>query len=315
MSDPDRLLGRLHAATDDVLGRVVRWPRLFAGGFGDRALLDGIVDRLWAYDPARPFAPVKVRWHGPGRPVQPGIVARRGSFLSPSADILPVESRVAEVELVRPSGWRHGVDPLVLLLAATGEEGFAFRRRFGRPLHEIGVATLALENPLYGLRRPHGQTMSAIRTVAEQFAMNTATTEEACALLAWAHAQGHAPLGVSGYSQGGIMAGFAGALSRFPVAVVPRAATTSPKPVFTDMALAHRFAWRELERGFPSREAARAYLIECLEPVNIARFPAPVRTDLAIIIGAKHDRFVPAEGTEALHEHWPGSCAGWTVAT
>ena len=70
--------------------------------------------------------------------------------------------------------------------------------------------------------------------------MNTATVDEARALLGRICAAGYFP-GVTGYSQGGFMAAFAGALVDIPVVVVPRAAGTQAAPVLTEWRSAERF--------------------------------------------------------------------------
>src|SRR4029078_2234243 len=102
------------------------------------------------------------------------------------------------------------------------------RRRF---LAE-GVGATLLETPYYGSRRPHGQRGPVLRTVVDQFAMNTAMVDEARALLGWIRDGGRVA-GVTGYSQGGFMAAFAAAFVDFPVVVVPRAAGTHAAPVLT----------------------------------------------------------------------------------
>jgi hypothetical protein len=197
------------------------------------------------------------------------------------------------------------------LLAATGEEGFLFRRVFARLLLARGLAALLLENPFYGQRRPRRQRGPLVRTVRDQFAMNISTTEEARGLIDWARRDGYPAVGVSGYSQGGIMAAFATALTPFPVAVVPRGAGNSAKQIFTNAALSRRIAWRALGRQIGSVEKARDYFEECLVPVEIARYPAPALPEAAILVSARNDGFVPAAQAEALHRHWPGSELRW----
>jgi dienelactone hydrolase len=231
------------------------------------------------------------------------------------ASILPDESKTAHVELMLPGHLAPDARPPVcLILAATAEEGFVRRRFFAGPLVRRGVAALLLENPFYGKRRPRGQLGPSLRTVADQFAMNTSTVEEARALLAWLRRRGHRDVGATGYSQGGMMAAFAGALSPFAMAVVPRGAGASARPIFTESALAQTFDWKKLAAEMRGLEEARRYFERCLEPVVVTRYPPPRAPELAVILGARSDGFIPAEDVQALHDHWRGSELRWLDA-
>jgi hypothetical protein len=311
----DALTARAHAWTDDLVTGIGHM-KLYPDGFGDLDELRSLVEVVRGYAGATEAPEIEICWSGPARPDRAdGASVRRGRFRSPSAELLPEASRWAPVELRLPGGDSDRRDvPVVLLLAATGEQGFGFRRRASRGLLRNGIGVLLLENPFYGARRPPGQTMALLRTVRDQFAMNTATVDEARALLAWLRQQGHVRVGASGYSQGGMMAAFAAALSPFAVAVVPRAAGRSAVPIFTENALVRRFAWSELARPFGGREAARRFFAECLEPVDVGRFPAPVDPSLAIVVGSRHDRFIRPVEVEALHRHWGGAELRWVEA-
>lgn len=294
-----------------------RGGRLYKDGFGGRARLDGLVRDLWDY-PASAEAPrIDVRWTGRAED-RSGIRHRRGTFVSPMAHLLPEESRVAHVELLLPvptGRARSDVPaPVCLMLAATGEEGFVRRRLFAAPLVRAGIGALLLENPYYGRRRPRGQLGPALRTVADQFAMNTSTVEEARALLAWLVREGHAQVGATGYSQGGMMAAFAGALTPFEMAVIPRGAGASARPIFTESALAQTFDWKKLASEMRTRDEARRYFETCLEPVVVTRYPPPKAPELAVLLAARSDGFIPPSDVETLHRHWPGSELRWLDA-
>jgi dienelactone hydrolase len=201
-----------------------------------------------------------------------------------------------------------------LILAATAEEGFTRRRFFAGPLLRRGIAALLLENPYYGKRRPRGQLGPALRTVADQFAMNSATVEEARALLTWLRTEGYQSVGATGYSQGGMMAAFAGALSPFAMAVIPRAAGASARPIFTETALAQTFDWNALAREMNGKQRALEYFTACLEPVVVTRYPPPRAPELAVLLGARSDGFIPPDDVEKLHRHWEGSELRWLEA-
>ncbi len=306
MSLSKRVRAAAHIVADEMLTRVMGGPKLYAQGFGSLEELDILVDTIRRYDTsAAPVVPY-IRWNEERRSSL-GTV-RRGVFTSPAASMLPSETRLAHVEFHEPRGHLGG--RVCLLLAATGEEGYGLRRRLVQPLLREGIGALLLENPFYGRRRPNGQRLSLLRTVRDQFAMNTATVDEARGLLGWLRGQGHVP-GTSGYSQGGMMASFAAALSDFPVAAIPCASGLRAAPIFTENALQRRFDWQALGRAFGSEDAAREHFSNCLQPVDIGRFAPPVRPEAAILVGARHDRYIPTHEVEALHEHWNGSELRW----
>lgn len=300
----------LHVLTDVAVGRAFRAGLLYRRGFGDRAELERLVGAVVSYSRERVHEPIRLSWHGE-RSIGPATV-RAGDFVSTTDVPLPDESRRAAVELWLPRGKRGG--PLCLLLAATGEEGFRRRASFAAALCRAGIGALLLENPFYGARRRRGQHGPALTTVFDQFAMNLATVDEARALIAWAQAEGYGPLGVTGYSQGGFMAAFAGALVDVPLVVVPRGAGTSAAPVFTSSALSHAVHWPSLAREAGSEREARAALVAYLEPVDISKHPPPIDARLSTIVVVRHDRFVPPESGLALHRHWPGSTLVWSEA-
>lgn len=306
-----RWTARVHGWTDDLVAGLAGRPRLFGDGFGDRVALDRLVTRV--QDQSRREAPpLDMRWQAPWQP-QGRWFTRTATFRSPAAEILPAASAEGRIECIAPQP-AEGVGPTCLLLAATGEEGFGLRRRLATSLVQRGVTVFMLENPLYGARRPPGQVLALVRTVAEQFAMNAATVEEAHALLAWCRRIGHRSIAVSGYSQGGMMAAFAAALTPFPVAAVPRAAGASAGAIFTEDALARRFAWDRLAQELGDLARAKAFFAACLAPVDVRRFPAPCDCNAAILVASRHDRFIRPDDVVRLHEHWPGSELRWLEA-
>lgn len=304
------VIRRLHRAADDVATGALRVPRLYREGFGDRSALERVVAQIRDYDVGFAALPLRIHWGAPrafGRGVR-----RAGWFRSPTLHIsLPRESRVAYIEEIVPK--RAPPTAMVVHLAASGEVGFVTRRAFARRLLRHGYGSILLENPFYGMRRPAGQRHAALRTVAEQFAMNFATVEEGRALLAHLHRNGHR-VAVTGYSQGGVMAAFCAALSRFPVAVSPRGAADSVADLFTRDNFSQIIRWDRLARDVGGELEARRLFREALEVVTVSRFPAPVRPDAAVLLSGRHDRFVAPEQALALHRHWPGSALRWLDA-
>lgn len=291
-------LSRFHKLADDLVARAFRAGILYRGGFGDREKLQQIVERVAKYERGMPYGEGVIQWRD----------GRHGELTSPTEVPLPPESR--RIVLERWSAGEKG--PVCLVLAATGEEGFFRRRRLARVLNRAGISAVLLENPFYGARRPRGQTGPALRTVADQFAMNLATVDEARFLLHALRTEGYGPVGVTGYSQGGFMAAFAAALLDFPVVAVPRAAGTCAEVVFTESALSHGVHWPALAREVGSEDRARRELASMLRVVDLRNHPAPISPDLATIVVSRHDRFVPPADGEALHRHWAGSHLVWS---
>jgi hypothetical protein len=303
------LRATIHRLTDLAASRVLRAHRYYPDGFGDRGALHALASGVESLTAAEPEPEIDVEWHE--RRALFGVEARVGRFRSPSEDVLPTEGRDAVVELLLPRGAVR--PPVVVVFAATAEEGFARRRLLTLPLVRRGIGALLLENPFYGVRRPPGQRDAVLRTVAEQFAMNVATVREGRALAAWLSREGH-PVALTGFSQGGMMAAFVAALSPFRVAAIPCASALSADAIFLEGTLTDGFDWPRLARDAGDLPAAQKLFAECLAPVNLARFGPPVAPELAIVLAGRHDAFVPAREPVLLHRHWPGSELRWLAA-
>lgn len=254
---------------------------------------------------------VDVRWTGPERRAL-GVSVRAGRFASPQAHALPEESRDATIELILPLGEPRA--PVVIVFAATAEEGFARRRLLMGPLARRGVGAILLENPMYGARRPAGQKGGVLRTVTDQFVMNLATLREGRALVGWLRERGHKQVGLTGFSQGGMMAAFVAALTPVPMAVVPCATAQSVSAIFLEGTLTDGFDWPRLSRDTGDLASAQRFFAECLAPLTLAALPAPVAPELAIIVAGRHDAFVPPREPAELHRHWQGSELRWIDA-
>lgn len=128
-----------------------------------------------------------------------------------------------------------------------------------------GIATLALESPFYGGRRPPWQSGAKLARVSDLIALGRATIEEALALLRWAAASGFGRagwdinsessggggggLGVTGLSMGGVHAAMVAALAPGPLAAVPMLAPRSAAAAFCRGALWRATAWEPLVGG------------------------------------------------------------------
>lgn len=73
-------------------------------------------------------------------------------------------------------------------------------------LRERGVASIILENPFYGLRKPQHQFRSCLEQVSDLFVMGAALILESLVLFHWCEKEGFSPIISHGISMGGHMA-------------------------------------------------------------------------------------------------------------
>lgn len=227
-------------------------------------------------------------------------------FPSPRAEILPKESKICRALLLKPEHWTSET-PLVLQLAATGDQGFETRQRLiAEPLLELGIGSVILENPFYGTRRPPDQVRTYLRTVSDLWALGLAVVAEARALLSGLRQEGFCHLGICGASLGGAMASHVGALCPFALAICSCIAPHSARPVYLDGVLSHYVDWDSLG-GQEGREALGSQL----DGSDLSLFPQPVRPDCALWLAAKHDAYVSPQSSRRAARLWPGSQLRW----
>ena len=117
------------------------------------------------------------------------VLVAEGSFDSPGdVRLLPSPSLRARFQVVAPAAAVRAGRPLpvVVLLPGTGEQGFRRRRHcVSYPLATAGIASVILEGPLYGSRRPRGQAGTKLRTFADLLGLGLTTIAEAAALVGW----------------------------------------------------------------------------------------------------------------------------------
>ena len=224
-----------------------------------------------------------------------------GSFESPAAAALPPASRIATLRRVTPGGTSKGV---CLLMAAFNDHGFNTRMKLADRLAQHGIASLLLENPYYGTRRPtSGQPL---RTVIDFFEMGAAAVLEGRSILAAERRQSTTPLGVAGYSMGGNVAVLISATASFPIATGGLAASHSPGPVWSEGLLTNAIAWEAL--GGTGRKDEIAATLGGASALN---FPPPPHASSAILAAPAGDGYIPRHAFESLHAYWPGSEMRW----
>ncbi|KAJ4452114.1 hypothetical protein ANN_03631, partial [Periplaneta americana] len=187
-----------------------------------------------------------------------------GHFLSPFVTnlpgIVPKESETAHFQVVLPRKWNSDhYKPICLHLAGTGDHGFWRRRQMmAKPLlKEGGIASIILENPFYGLRKPKDQVRSCLHNVSDIIVMGGCLILESLVLFHWCENNGLGPLGVTGMSMGGHMASLAATNWPKPIVLVPCLSWSSATPVFTQGVMSYSINWELLGSQYFSDDSFR----------------------------------------------------------
>lgn len=238
-----------NANADNILRSALKITKFFQGGWGRIDILQRlqefqqvVLDRdLMIKDIYKVLEDVDIRLSH-GREVNHSQHVCKGEFISPLSKIipgaLPKESEVARFELVLPVN-SQSLRPVCIHLAGTGDHFFWRRRHFmASPLgKDLGIASIILENPFYGSRKPKSQIRSSVIHVSDIFVMGAALLVECVALMLWCERQGFGPLGLTGISMGGHMATVASSGWYKPIAIVPCLSWSSAAPVFTEVCI------------------------------------------------------------------------------
>lgn len=213
-------------------------------------------------------------------------------FRSPCVDylprLLPVESEMAHFQVVLPLQWADsGHRPIVVHYAGTGDHFFWRRRRMmALPLlRERQVASIILENPFYGLRKPKHQLRSCLDQVTDLFVMGACLILESLVLFNWCEKEGFSPIiahGISSNSHclpvlhskligtffltvGGHMASLGASVWPKPLGLVPCLSWTSASLTFTRGVLTGAIPWDLLEKQYASYNAYRDEVVSLIE--------------------------------------------------
>jgi len=183
-----------------------------------------------------------------------------GSFTSPLAKIapglLPPQAETAHFQFVLPNNWTSPDRPLCIHMAGTGDHYF-WRRRLliAKPLlKQHGIASLIIENPFYGSRRPSQQSRSSLNHVYDLFLMGAGLILESVPIIRWCKTHNYGPFCFHGISMGGHMASLAATVQNFPVALVPCLSWTTASGVFTEGVMSDSINWESLDKLFSSDE-------------------------------------------------------------
>ena len=197
-------------------------------------------------------------------------------------------------------------------------------------LKERGIASILIENPYYGLRKPRKQLRSSLFYVSDLFIMGAALIFESQLLLRWAEEAGYGPLVCHGVSMGGHMACLSASASPAPLGIVPCLAATSASVTFCQGVMSRAINWSQLEQQLrdrpqywsevwplvqspenydPPQQLSARHFMRCLmdECTHVGNYSAPVDTESVEIVEAEYDAYQPGEGLTPLQDYYPGS--------
>jgi len=208
----------------------------------------------------------------------------------------------------------------VVHLAGTGDHTFERRLRLGGPLLKENIATMVLESPFYGQRRPMLQYGSKLLCVSDLLLLGRATIEEARSLLHWLDSEaGFGKMGICGLSMGGVHAAMVGSLHPTPVATLPFLSPHSAVVAFCEGILKHATAWEALRDDLAAEKAAmtleevRERMRNVLSLTDVTRFPIPKNPNAVIFVAATDDGYIPKHSVLQLQNAWPGSEVRWVT--
>jgi pimeloyl-ACP methyl ester carboxylesterase len=278
-----------------------RRSKLFSHGWGDEALFARLSDRVSYFDPPSRIA---LHW-STGRELG-GITRRDGTFLSP-LELLPEHTRTVHVR-----AWTRAEHTAAcVILAGSRDEGFRAREHIFGGLIARGLDLHFLENPFYGSRRtPPGPSRM---TISDHGLMVLGMVLEARALLEHLRPR-YRKLVVAGYSMGGHMADITAAVTPLAVGCAALATGASASSIYTRGLLSWSVDLDALGGAPDLHATARERLHQLFEVADVTRYPLPVRSDAAVIVGCKRDGYVFNSETERLHRHWKGSALRWIPA-
>ncbi|KAM7263826.1 hypothetical protein ACFE04_001509 [Oxalis oulophora] len=323
-------LGMLHYVIDHVYGALMHRSKLsppfFSRGWGGSQLdlLEKLIKQLFPEIEGQNWPPTLIQpiwktcWE------TKTAVLREGVFTTPCDNLiltaLPPESHIARVAFLAPKSVPPQKMACVVHLAGTGDHTFERRLRLGGPLLKENIATMVLESPFYGQRRPFLQRGAKLLCVSDLLLLGRATIEEARSLLHWLDTEaGYGKMGVCGLSMGGVHAAMVGSLHPKPVATLPFLSPHSAAVAFCEGILKHGTAWEALRDDLAAQKAAmtleevRERMRTVLSHTDVTCFPIPKNPKAVIFVAATDDGYIPKHSVLELQKAWPGSEVRWVT--
>lgn len=321
-------LGVLHFVLDHIYGACMHRTKLstpfFSRGWGGtkldlfesmlKQLFPGAVSQNWPPNMIQPIW--KQLWDSKNACLKEGI------FRTPCDELLinalPPESHTTRIALLTPKFIPPHKMACVVHLAGTGDHTYERRLRLGGPLLKENIATLVLESPFYGNRRPKLQRGAKLLCVSDLLLLGRATIEEARSILHWLDVEGgFGKMGICGLSMGGVHAAMVGSLHPTPIATLPFLAPHSAVVAFCEGVLKHATAWdalrKDAEKIGITLEEVEERLRTVLSLTDVTRFPIPMRPEAVILVAATNDGYIPKDSVLELQKAWPGSEVRWVT--
>ena len=297
----DPLMHWLDRAAEIAAVRLAPGKRPFNLGWGDEQVVDFYLANAAKIPPIASIEPTM-------RPARrsANVVIRDLEFDSPF-DMLPTEVRRVKARWITS---HPEPERVVVLHAAWNDESYQTRMRFARALLPLGIASVMPQHPFYGDRRRKGALDTPVPFVSDFCLMGRGGVLEGRSLARWLVDRGHR-VGVAGYSMGGNIAGFVGALMDVPVAMATLAASYAAGPPFMNGVLRHTVAWDALGGEVPS---VIDRLSQVVHAGSLLKHSPPPHAGAAVILAGTRDGFIPTAAVLAIHRHWPGSEMVWVKA-
>ncbi|CAF3193893.1 unnamed protein product [Rotaria socialis] len=264
-----------------------------------------------------------------------------GRFRSPLADYLPnlvpPEIATAHFQLILPRDHRLGIDPIPIGLcyAGTGDHGFSRRRLVTAvPLiNQYRIASILLENPYYGLRKPPQQSRSSLFYVTDLYIMGKALILETLVLLHWCQKMKLTPAILHGFSLGGHMASLAFTNWPGPLSLLSCASWSTSSTVYCDGVLSRTIPWALLKQQFYENKAYQTFYeylrernrstdsnVTIADPIkdmmrllmdeftSLFNYSRPVQSNIsnALFIACINDGYIIRDGIPHMNDLWPG---------
>ncbi|KAK7378215.1 hypothetical protein VNO80_03653 [Phaseolus coccineus] len=323
-------LGMLHYVLDHIYGAFMHRTKMstpfFSRGWGGTKLemLERMINQLFPEVAGQNWPPKLIEpvWRTVWETKNASL--REGVFRTPCEEqllgALPPESHTARVAFLMPKSVSPNRMACVIHLAGTGDHTFERRLRLGGPLMKENIATMVLESPFYGQRRPVLQRGAKLLCVSDLLLLGRATIEEARSLLHWLdYAEGFGKMGICGLSMGGVHAAMVGSLHPTPVATLPFLSPHSAVVAFCEGILKHGTAWEALREDLAAQKVAmtledvRERMRNVLSLTDVTRFPVPKSPNAVIFVAATDDGYIPKHSVLELQKAWPGSEVRWVT--
>lgn len=316
-------IGILHYVLDHVYGafmhRTKLSPQFFSRGWGGTKLdlFEKMINQIFPEVEGPKM--IKPMWRTVWE--TKSACLKEGVFRTPCDEqiinALPPESHIARVAFLAPKYVPPHKMACVVHLAGTGDHSFERRLRLGGPLLKENIATMVLESPFYGQRRPFLQSGSKLLCVSDLLLLGRATIEEARSLLHWLDCEeGYGKMGVCGLSMGGVHAAMVGSLHPTPVATFPFLSPHSAVVAFCEGVLKHATAWDALREDLSAAmtlDQVQERMRHVLSLTDVTRFPVPKAPNAVILVAATDDGYIPSHSVLEVQRAWPGSEVRWVT--